>query len=82
MGTSARPRIVRLTAVVQGVRLPGSEPLEHCLNSAVVEVGTPLLANEPVKAGTLLRDRSNVCLSRINANYRIDQIVVRAEPSC
>lgn len=82
VGTATRPRVVRLTAIVQGVRLPAAEPLARCLHSAAAEVGSPLLANEPVKASALLKDRGNRCLSTINANERIDQIVVRAEPSC
>lgn len=82
VGAPAHARQTRLTAVVEGARLPGPEPLEHCLRPAAAELGLHLLASEPVKASPLLRDRSNACLSRLGAGYRIDQVIVRAESSC
>ena len=81
-GAPGRARQVRLSAVVQGARLPGAEPLERCMRSAATDVGPHLLASVPFKASPLLRDRSNVCLSRLGPGYRIEQAIVRAEPSC
>ena len=52
------------------------------MRSAATDVGPHLLASVPFKASPLLRDRSNVCLSRLGPGYRIEQAIVRAEPSC